>query len=452
LKNIMLQGVWRNGFTRSRNGSEQLWDGGAKTDSGVRSYVWTRIVSEQPSWRQTTKHDAQPIQGNNPPVFNVSGPIRAGGGSNPIEQFLATLNPVQREQFLALPPEQQQAYASGGAGVPAQPNTVDPVLQSQGISETITDPLVRSLYFGSEGTPGFYNQLQQAGANLIGSDVPLQQTAGLDPLENQARQRAQAGLGAFQPYFNQQQGLVNEAIGQSRRAQELQDPYFSRAESQYGLGLDNVLSGIGQARGIATGSVDQYGNRLSESENLLRGTLGGYNPNMTQQFYNPYENRVVQQTIDDVMKAGDQQDIAARAQAISSGGESAFGSRARLGAEERREALGRGLGDALSNIRSRGFSEAQQTGMGEFARQRDAERAVASGLGGFAGSRLGAQQGLAGNLQQFGQSEAAARSGLAGGLLGIGAQMRSWCFSVRFSVGRIWRSDGWYRPKLRSSK
>jgi hypothetical protein len=449
----------------------------------------------------------------------------------PIEEFLATLNPTQQQQFLALPQEQQAAFASGGLGGSANSNTIDPVLQSQAIAETTTDPLVRSLYFGSEGTPGFYNQLQQAGANLIGSDVPLQQTAGLDPLENQARQRAQAGLGAFQPYFNQQQGLVNEAIGQARRAQELQDPYFSKAESQYGLGLNDVLSGINQSRNLMTGavdrfgnrlsdvesraetaagrfgqdlagiesgaardvnqfgqalggvgrqaigSVDQYGNRLGESENLLRGTLGGYDPSMTQQFYNPYEDRVVQQTIDDVMKAGDQQDIAARAQAISSGGESAFGSRARLGAEERREALGRGLGDALSNIRSRGFSEAQQTGMGEFARQRDAERAAASGLGGFAGSRLGAeqqlggtlrglstdqlaaqqglsnrftsgaqsrlaadqgvidllgrtgqqqfaaQQGLAGNLQQYGQSAAGARSGLASGLLGIGAQM-----------------------------
>jgi hypothetical protein len=449
----------------------------------------------------------------------------------PIEEFLATLNPTQQQQFLALPQEQQAAYASGGLGGSPNLNTIDPVLQSQGISETITDPLVRSLYFGSEGTPGFYNQLQQAGANLIGSDVPLQQTAGLDPLENQARQRAQAGLGAFQPYFTQQQDLINQAIGQSRRAQELQDPYFARAESQYGLGLNDVLSGINQSRNLMTGavdrfgnrlsdvesraetaagrfgqdlagiesgaardvnqfgqalggvgrqaigSVDQYGNRLGESENLLRGTLGGYDPSMTQQFYNPYEDRVVQQTIDDVMKAGDQQDIAARAQAISSGGESAFGSRARLGAEERREALGRGLGDALSNIRSRGFSEAQQTGMGEFARQRDAERAAASGLGGFAGSRLGAeqqlggtlrglstdqlaaqqglsnrftsgaqsrlaadqgvidllgrtgqqqfaaQQGLAGNLQQYGQSAAGARSGLASGLLGIGAQM-----------------------------
>jgi len=301
-------------------------------------------------------------------------------------------------------------------------NTVDPVLQSQKTAETITDPLVRALYFGTDGTPGFYNQLQQAGANLIGSDVPLQQTAGLDPLETQARQRAQAGLGAFQPFFTQQQDLVNQAIEQSRRAEQLQDPYFSRAEEQYGLGLDSALSGIGQARGIATGAVDQYGNRLGESENLLRGTLGAYDPSMTEQFYNPYEDRVVQQTIDDVMKAGDQQDIAARAQAISAGGESAFGSRARLGAEERREALGRGLGDALSNIRARGFSQAQQTGMGEFARQRQAERAAAQGLGGFAGSRLGAEQGLASGLQQFGQSEAAARAGLAGGLLGIGGQ------------------------------
>ena len=300
--------------------------------------------------------------------------------------------------------------------------TIDPVLQGQVSSETITDPLIRALYFGTEGTPGFFNQLQQTGANLIGTDVPLQQTAGLDPLETLARERAEAGLGSFQPFFDRQQGLIDEAIAQSRRAEQLQDPYFSRAEEQYGLGLGDALSGIQQARGIATGAVDEFGNRIGESEDLLRGTLGAYDPMMTQQFYNPYEDRVVQQTIDDIMEAGEKQDIASRAQAISAGGESAFGSRARLGAEERRESLGRGLAEALGNIRSRGFSEAQQTGMGEFARQRAAERAAASGLGGFAGSRLGADQGLASNLQGFGQSEAAARAGLAGGLLGIGAQ------------------------------
>ena len=300
--------------------------------------------------------------------------------------------------------------------------TIDPVLQGQATSEVLTDPLIRALYFGTEGTPGFFNQLQQAGANLIGTDVPLQQTAGLDRLETLARQRAEAGLGSFQPFFDRQQGLIDEAIAQSRRAEQLQDPYFTRAEEQYGLGLGDALSGIQQARGVATGAVDEFGNRIGESEDLLRGTLGAYDPSMTQQFYNPYEDRVVQQTIDDIMEAGEKQDIAARAQAISAGGESAFGSRARLGAEERREALGRGLAEALGNIRSRGFSEAQQTGLGEFARQRQAERAAAQGLGGFAGSRLGAGQSLASSLQGLGQSEAAARAGLAGGLLGIGAQ------------------------------
>ena len=401
------------------------------------------------------------------------------------EEFLATLNPAQQEQFLALPPEQQAAFASGGTGVPAAPNTVDPVLQSQNIQESITDPLIRQMYFGTENAPGFYNQLQQAGSNLIGSDVPLQQTAGLSAQEQQAAQLAQQGLGSFQPYFQQQQDLINESIGNARRAESVQDPFLRRAESEYDLGLQDTLSGIDQSRNLLTGAVDNFGNRLSnvegrsqaavdrfgnrlsdvesrsqtaagrfgqdlagiesgaardvnqfgqslggvgrqaigsvdafgnrlgESESLLRGTLGAYDPSMTSQFYNPYEDQVVQQTIDDTMRAGDQQDIAARAQNISAGGESAFGSRARLGADERREALGRGLGDALASIRGRGFQAAQQTGLGEFARQRDAERAAASGLSGFAGSRLGAEQQMGGTLRGLSADQLAAQQGLS---------------------------------------
>ena len=78
---------------------------------------------------------------------------------------------------------------------------MDPVLLQQSASEVQTDPLLRSLYFGTADQPGFYNQLQQAGANLIGSDVPLQQTAGLSPLELLARQQAISGIGGFEPFF-----------------------------------------------------------------------------------------------------------------------------------------------------------------------------------------------------------------------------------------------------------
>ena len=49
---------------------------------------------------------------------------------------------------------------------------------------------------------------------------------------------------------------------------------------------------------------------------------------MTGQFFNPFEEQVVQQTIDDTLRAATQQDIAQRASDIARGGQSAFGSRA----------------------------------------------------------------------------------------------------------------------------
>ena len=459
---------------------------------------------------------------------------------------------------------------------------IDPVLLQQQTSETLTDPLLRSLYFGTQDQPGFYQQLQQAGANLIGQDVPLQQTAGLTPLELLARQQAVAGIGGFEPFFQQNKDLIDQAIGQSRRAEALRDPYFQRAERQMQIGLGNELTGIEEARGITagatdrfgrslgrlgrqqigatgafgqrmgdieagaagatdqfgrsldstqaglTGQVDQFGNRLTDveglqrgatdqfgqgieasqrgletgvdqfgnrltdveglqrgstdqfgrrsaglagrgmsdvgkfeqgltdveglqrgltdqfgrrtagiarrgvsdvdmfsrglqdPESLLRGTVGGYDQGLTQQFYNPFEDRVVQQTIDDVLKAGDKQDIASRAREISSG---AFGgSRARLGAEERRESLGKGLAQALGNIRSQGYQSAQQTGLGEFARQKQAERAAASGLSDIASQRLGAGQNLSGMLANLSGQQLGAQQSLAGNLGSMASQ------------------------------
>ena len=115
---------------------------------------------------------------------------------------------------------------------------------------------------------------------------------------------------------------------------------------------------------MALGSTGEFGGRLGESENLIRGTVGGYDQGLTGQFYNPFEQQVVQQTISDILEQGDKAEVAARAQDIARGGESAFGSRARLGAAERREALGRGLGEAVSGIRAGGFGEAQRLGLG----------------------------------------------------------------------------------------
>ena len=294
-------------------------------------------------------------------------------------------------------PVEPAAVAPTAGAVPTQTQmpmgAIDPVLLQQQTSEKLTDPLLRSLYFGTQDQPGFYQQLQQAGANLIGQDVPLQQTAGLSPLELLARQQAVAGIGGFEPFLQQNRDLVNQAIEQSRRAEGLQDPYYTQAEEIY------------------------------------KDTMGAYDPSMTQQFYNPYEDAVVQQTIEDVMKAGDKQDIAARAREISSG---AFGgSRARLGAEERRQDLGEGLAKALSGIRQTGFSEAQRTGLGEFARLQAAKRTGAEGLMGIgvgrgsAAADLGRQlAGYGGELTGLGATQESLRAGQRGELAGFGGTGR----------------------------
>ncbi len=298
----------------------------------------------------------------------------------------------------------------------------EPILLGQGTSEVVQDPLLKDLYFGSAGSPGLLNQIQQAGSNLIGQDVPLQQTAGLGNLENLALSGAQAGIGAYQPFLTQNQNLINQAIGQAKRAETLQDPYLTKAETGIGAGLTSLLGSLSEARGLSRDAASDYGTRLGESEGLMRQTLGGYDQGLTGKFYNPFEEQVVQQTIQDAIKANEMQNIGQRASDIAQGGESAFGSRARLSAGERQEAFGKGLGSMLANIRAGGFGQAQQLGMGEFQRQQDARRQAASGLSGLSGQRFGAQTGLASTLAGYGQGEEAGRGRYASGLMGIGQQ------------------------------
>jgi len=144
--------------------------------------------------------------------------------------------------------------------------------------------------------------------------VPVQQIAGLDPLQQQARQLA-GGLGQFQPFIQQAAGF--------------------------------------------------------------------YGPQGARDFYNPYEDAVVQQTISDLTERSGIQGIAGRADAVKAG---AFGgSRGRLMESERQRALGRGLTEAIGGIRSRGFEGARAAAQG-----------AASGLAGLA------QTGQAGLINQIG--------------------------------------------------
>jgi hypothetical protein len=361
--------------------------------------------------RDRIKERIQDIQGKeNFAIDSVTGEV--------IPQEDVILRPMPVEQAttvepIALPPAQTTAV---------EPITTTPTQAGQTISsptmsdegapfvsgatrvETGIDPLTRQLLFGLDGRGGFIPGAFKAAEKVFFTPegearVIPEEIAGFSP-EQQAAFELAAQTGTQQPF-------IGGALG------------------AYGAGLGSLMRGLGEAGQIARGATGLYGMGLQDPEALLRATLGGYDPRMTQMFMDPFEQQVVQQTIQDIMERGEQADIAARASDIARGGESAFGSRARLMAGERERALGRGLGEAIGGLRSAGFQRAQQTGMGEFARQLEAQRQAASGLAGLAGQRLGAQQQLGQTLAGLGQAQQQAQFGAGQALAGLGGQAQA---------------------------
>tara|TARA_R100001086_G_C11843231_1_gene259583 strand:- start:751 stop:1743 length:993 start_codon:yes stop_codon:yes gene_type:complete len=96
---------------------------------------------------------------------------------------------------------------------------------------------------------------------------------------------------------------------------------------------------------------------LAQFQPFIQQAAGFFGPQGARDFYNPYEDAVVQQTISDLTERADVQGVRDRADAVRAG---AFGgSRGRLMESERERALGRGLAEAIGGIRSRGFEGAR---------------------------------------------------------------------------------------------
>ena len=205
--------------------------------------------------------------------------------------------------------------------------------------------------------------------------VPVRQVAGLDPYEMQARTLS-GGLGGFSPYISQGSQMMQGGYGTQQQGRGM-----------YGRGADASNLGI---------------NMFGRAANLADQGAGMYAPGAAQQFYDPYEDSVVQQTLADLKEAGIGTGISDRAGQI---GQGAFGgSRGRLMEGERARQMARGAAESVGQIRSRGFEGA-----------RTAAQNAGQGLG-----QLGAQFGnygqgigqIGGQFGQFGQ-----------GLGGLGAQM-----------------------------
>ena len=259
-----------------------------------------------------------------------------------------------------------------------------------------------SSIFGSDGIGGLMNQPQQ---------IPMEGTAGLTPLQMQAREAAMSA-GPDMGAYNTATNLMGQGAGMIGQGADT----LGAAQGMYGQGTGLVGRGadvLGQAQGMygqGTGLVGQGSGLYGLGTQMTGQAANMFAPGAAQQFYNPYESRVIDDTLERMRKTSAQQDIAGRAQDISSG---AFGgSRGRLLAGERQSESERGILEALSGIRSQGYQQAQQ-----------AAQTAGQGIGTLAGQLGQFGQGLGtlgGQLGQFGQglTSTGGQYGQLGGQLG----------------------------------
>jgi hypothetical protein len=199
-------------------------------------------------------------------------------------------------------------------------------------------------------------------------------------------------------------------------ATALQRGRLDLAETGMKGGISQLDRDLTRQLGAESAATGGFGGQIGEARTQLKNTVeDGFNiGDKTSEYFDPYEDKVVQQSIRDASEGLAKQDMAQYARDISSGGESAFGSRARLSAEERAEAMGRGLAREVGGIRSAGFQRAQQTAIGEDERARQAQRTASSGLASLAGQELGAERGLIDRAAQASQQRYGAAQNLAG--------------------------------------
>jgi hypothetical protein len=219
-------------------------------------------------------------------------------------------------------------------------------------------------YYEQPYAGGMRRGFLESAANLAKQPIPIpvEKVAGLDPYEMRARELA-GGLGGFTPY-------------------------------------------------------------LGQGAQMMQAGAGYYTPGGISQFYNPFEQDVVQQTMQDMREQNLQQGIADRAGAISQG---AFGgSRGRLMEQERERSFGRGMMEGIGGLRAQGFGQAMR-----------GAQTAGQGLGvmgrNFAGLGTTGQQNLMNQIDVFNQM----------GQTGRGIQDRM--FGAQYGAANRMAQEPWQR-------
>jgi hypothetical protein len=221
----------------------------------------------------------------------------------------------------------------------------------------------------------YQKQILDNAQSLAGNtmSLPQYQVAGYSPYQNAAFGMANAGIGSYQPYLQQGQNAVYGGM------------------NMYGQGVGAVGQGIG--------ATQQGINTIGRSMGRFKGQ--GY-----ENFMDPYTNKVINQSMRDINRAGAIEGKGLDAQSVSAG---AFGG-SRQGVQ--RSELSRNVMDTKArtsaDLRSQGFSQAMDRAGSAYEGQMNR-----IGSAGQAYGQLG--QGLGSLAGQYGS--------LAGGLTSAGTSM-----------------------------
>ena len=248
-----------------------------------------------------------------------------------------------------------------------------------------------------------------------------QRVADFDPRERYAMDMSDQAIGSYRPYLQDQGQLLSDA-GAAARGGTTEGQGLIR--SGLGAGADFTR----EAAGIARGSAPDFGSAragLGRAEQTGIGSTGMYDPNSAQGFYNPYEDQVVQQTMQDVREGLAKGDMGMRDEAVSGG---AFGgSRSRMRRDELAANAARGAAQQIGALRSQGFGQAQNQAQQAFEAQQGRRAGLAglqSGLagqrGGLAGAEGQAALARSGQLGGFGQQAYGMSTGAGQGIAGLG--------------------------------
>jgi hypothetical protein len=159
-----------------------------------------------------------------------------------------------------------------------------------------------------------------------------------------------------------------------------------------------------KAQSMADSGLGSYMPFLQQAQGAMTQAGAFAQPGAAQQFMNPYEDQVVQRTMSDIQKAGQQQQNQLSAQAANAG---AFGgSRFAVGQAALGEANIQEQSRAAANIRQQGYQQAQQAAQN--AAQLQAQQAGMYGTLGGQAQQMGVQDintllGIGGLTQQMGQ-------------------------------------------------